>query len=586
MVSLDDHTHTTRLQHLHQGIGHLVGEALLHLQPAGKHLDHAGNLRQAHEPAVRQVRHVRLAEERQQVMLAQRVDLDVAHADEILVPLPIQRVTDDVGDGHVVATREPLERRLHPGRSLAQALADGIFTELHEHLAHQRLECQAPFPGGHRGERRGVLRVEAVQAGGLHFVASHACWASGAGLSSAHVKLKLLAFLSTAGGSALSALWTFPSILASAFLVAWGAEAAQFLISQGLALAILAWLQTLPEFAVEAVIAWDAGREPERAHLAIANLTGAIRLLLGLGWPMIYFVFAISGRKSASERLPAIRLEREHAVEIVGLVPPLVYFCVILFKWSLSWVDAVVLLTLYVVYLAVLFRNAPHGADHVADAPAVSRWAYRQPGWRRPLAIAALFGGGGALLYLTAHPFLESMLAVAGLLGVSQFVLVQWVAPFLSEFPEKVSAFYWARRVTHAPMALMNMVSSNINQWTVLAAMIPIVYGYSSLRHHGVWLDFHFDGSQRLEILLTLLQSGLAMMVLANMEFDWRDATVLFVLWLVQFLQPSLREVVAIAYSVWMVILAIEFAVGRKALLAPKYFWEIIRRKRDRPEPL
>jgi len=407
------------------------------------------------------------------------------------------------------------------------------------------------------------------------------------------VKLKLLAFLSTAGGSALSALWTFPSILASAFLVAWGAEAAQFLISQGLALAILAWLQTLPEFAVEAVIAWDAGREPERAHLAIANLTGAIRLLLGLGWPMIYFVFAISSRKRttvgarhAAPLLPVIRLEREHAVEIIGLVPPLLYFGVILLKQTLSWVDAVVLLALYVAYLAVLFRNAPHGADHVADAPAVSRWAYRQPGWRRPAAIAALFGGGGALLYFTAHPFLESMLALAGFVGVSQFVLVQWVAPFLSEFPEKVSAFYWARRVTQAPMALMNMVSSNINQWTVLAAMIPLVYGYSSLRHHGVWLDFHFDGPQQLEILLTLLQSALAMMVLANMQFDWRDATVLFVLWLVQFLQPSLREVVAVAYGVWMVILAIEFVVGRKALLAPRYFWEIIRQKHDRPVPL
>src|SRR2546422_3728836 len=323
----------------------------------------------------------------------------------------------------------------------------------------------------------------------------------------AHVKLKVLAFLSTAGGSALSALWTFPSILASAFLVAWGAEAAQFLISQGLALAILAWLQTLPEFAVEAVIAWDAGREPERAHLAIANLTGAIRLLLGLGWPMIYFVFAVSSRRRAAggaqhaaPLLPVIRLEREHAVEIIGLVPPLLYFGVILFKQSFSWVDAVVLLTLYLVYLGVLFRNAPHGADHVADAPAVSRWAYGQPGWRRPLAIAALFGGGGALLYVTAHPFLESMLAVAGLLGVSQFVLVQWVAPFLSEFPEKVSAFYWARRVTGAPMALMNMVSSNINQWTVLAAMIPLVYGYSSLRHHGVWLDFHYGWPQRSKI--------------------------------------------------------------------------------------
>src|SRR5437764_11241946 len=248
---------------------------------------------------------------------------------------------------------------------------------------------------------------------------------------------------------------------------------------------------------------------------------------------MIYFVFAVSGRKRAAggaqhaaPLLPAIRLEREHAVEIIGLVPPLVYFCVILFKRSLSWVDAVVLLALYVVYLGILFRNAPHGADHVADAPAVSRWAYRQPGWRRPLAIAALFGGGGALLYLTAHPFLESMLAVAGLLGVSQFVLVQWVAPFLSEFPEKVSAFDWARRVTHAPMALMNMVSSSINQWTMLVAMLPIAYALA-LGQLGV---ITFDEHQRLEILMTIGQSLLGAVLLANMRFSWWEALLLFAL--------------------------------------------------------
>lgn len=398
------------------------------------------------------------------------------------------------------------------------------------------------------------------------------------------MKLKVLAFLSAAGGSAVSALWTFPSILASAFLVAWGAEAAQFLISQGLALAILAWLQTLPEFAVEAVIAWEAGAEPVRAHLAVANLTGAIRLLLGLGWPMIYFVYAAAGRRSASERLPAIRLEREHAVEIVGLVPPILYFAVILVKGSFSWVDAAVLIALYLAYLWLLFRSPPHAVENLADAPAVSRWAYRQRGWRRPLAIGLLFGGGGTLLYVTAHPFLESMLAVAGLVGVSEFVLVQWVAPFLSEFPEKVSAFYWARRVTHAPMALMNMVSSNINQWTVLAAMIPLVYGYSSLRHHGVWMDFHFDEAQQLEILLTLLQTGLGVMLLANMEFDWLDATIIFVLWLAQFLRPSLREEIAVAYGIWMAILLIGFIVRGKRLLAPQYFWETVRRH-DRPGP-
>jgi cation:H+ antiporter len=385
-----------------------------------------------------------------------------------------------------------------------------------------------------------------------------------------------------AGGSALAALWTFPSILLSAFLVAWGAEAAQFLISQGLALAILAWLQTLPEFAVEAVIAWEAGKDPERAHLAIANLTGAIRLLLGLGWPMIYFVFAFFGRHHATERLPSIKLHHEHAVEVVGLVPPLLYFVVIVLKQSLSWVDAVVLLALYVAYLLVLLRHPPHSVEELADAPRVSQWAYRQRGWRRQAAVGGLFAVGGYLLYVTAHPFLESMLAVAAVLGVSQFVLVQWVAPFLSEFPEKVSAFFWAKRVTHAPMALMNMVSSNINQWTVLAAMIPLVYGYSHWRHTGAWVDFHFDAEQRLEIVLTLLQTGLGVVVLANMEFDWLEASALFVLWAVQFFVPHLRQEVAVAYAVWIVVLGIGFATRARELLAPRYFWETVRKTTGR----
>ena len=391
--------------------------------------------------------------------------------------------------------------------------------------------------------------------------------------------------LQAAGASAWSAIWTFPSILFSAFLVAWGAEAAQFLISQGLALALLAWLQTLPEFAVEAVIAWEAGKDPERAHLAIANLTGAIRLLLGLGWPMIYFVFAFFGRHEAKTRWPTIVLDREHAIEVVGLIPPLLYFIVIVVKQSIGWVDAVILIALYVVYLLALLKNPPHDAEQLGDAPAVSRWAYRQKGWRQKAAIGGLLGAGGFLLYVTAHPFLESMLALAALLGVSQFVLVQWVAPFLSEFPEKVSAFLWARRVTHAPMALMNMVSSNINQWTILAAMIPLVFGFSHLHHTGTWATFTFDNEQELEIILTLLQTFLGAVILAEMEFDALDAAALFVLWLAQFLVPHWREEVAIAYGVWIVALLLAFAFGRKRLLAPRYCWEILTGKPTGREP-
>ena len=131
---------------------------------------------------------------------------------------------------------------------------------------------------------------------------------------------------------------------------------------------------------------------------------------------------------------------------------------------------------------------------------------------------------GGAIIYFTAEPFLGSLLAVSTLVGVPSFVFVQWVAPFVSEFPEKVSAFHWARTVDRAPMALMNMVSSNINQWTLLTAMLPLVYSMSL----GSPAAIQFDQTQKLELLMTLGQSFVGMMFLVNMKLAWWEAAALF----------------------------------------------------------
>jgi len=53
------------------------------------------------------------------------------------------------------------------------------------------------------------------------------------------------------------------------------------------------------------------------------------------------------------------------------------------------------------------------------------------------------------------------------------------------------------------------------------------------------------------------------------------------VLWLVQFLAPHLREEVSIAYALWIVILLVGFLVKGQMLLAPKHFWESIRKNRS-----
>src|SRR5216683_2996677 len=115
-------------------------------------------------------------------------------------------------------------------------------------------------------------------------------------------------------------LWAAPAILAAALMIAWAAESAQYFIAQGFALAILAWLQTLPEFAVEAVLAWK-----QQTPLLLANLTGALRLLTGLGWPMIYATAAMFYRRRYKKPMHEIVLEREHCVEVVGLMAPLLY---------------------------------------------------------------------------------------------------------------------------------------------------------------------------------------------------------------------------------------------------------------------
>lgn len=376
--------------------------------------------------------------------------------------------------------------------------------------------------------------------------------------------------------SSTSALWTFPLVIFSAFIIAWGAEAAQFLISQGLALAILAWLQTLPEFAVEAVIAWKAGRNPDMTHLMIANLTGSLRLLVGLGWPMIFGTAAFFHRKKQGRPLKDIELDSEHAVEVLALALPIFYWVFIWYKSSLTLLDAAVLTVLYIIYLVVLNRIPPQAEEKIEDMDPIPRMLLRSSKGVRNLGIFVLFLAGGLILFFVAEPFLESMLALAVGLGMSTFLFVQWVAPFLSEFPEKLSAFNWARRPGMAPMALMNMVSSNINQWTMLAAMLPVVYSIS----RGSATPIVFDAHQEAEILLTIAQSSLGLLLLFNMRFSWYESLGIFILWLAQFLIPSAHTPVTVIYLSWCLLEVVFLMVRRKQLNALYIFPRLLRQQR------
>jgi len=121
-------------------------------------------------------------------------------------------------------------------------------------------------------------------------------------------------------GSPWAVLWAGPGILIASLMIAWGAEATQFFLAQGIALAVLALLQTLPEFAAEAIFAWH-----REVPLMFASLTGALMLLTGIGWPMIYFSAATAYRRERKHPMRSIRLEDKQSVQIVSLLAGVAY---------------------------------------------------------------------------------------------------------------------------------------------------------------------------------------------------------------------------------------------------------------------
>jgi cation:H+ antiporter len=349
---------------------------------------------------------------------------------------------------------------------------------------------------------------------------------------------------------------------------------------------MVALIQTLPEFAIEGVIAWHAGQVPtsENIGLATANFTGALRLLIGLGWPMIFFVAAIFNinKKKRARNLDSIRLDKEHSVELMGLFVPTLYLFIIVLKASLTIIDSVILMIMYAAYISILLRLPPKHEEKIEEMEPIPRHILGLPRWKRTAMICACFFGGATVIFFVADPFLQSMLGLSVVLGVPTFVFIQWVAPFLSEFPEKVSAFYWAKSVDKAPMALMNMVSSGIAELTLLVSLIPIVYSISRGGIYGI----DFDWAHRMEILLTALQSLLGFLLLANMEFRSYEAVWLFLLWLVQFLAPSIRGEILFVYLAWIILEIVLALMRKRKLNAFKDFRHLIRYHYGKPKPI
>ena len=303
---------------------------------------------------------------------------------------------------------------------------------------------------------------------------------------------------------------------------------------------LLAFVAVLPEYAVDFVFAWKGGqrgravraRVPGRRRppatppcsLALANMTGANRLLIGVGWALVVL---LAWRRTGGRR----RGRRGRSTEVAPRPDPLGGAGVPDRRQRL---------------LADPAAEAPHHAARRRRArrrcssptrSAISRAPAEEPApgragalrsatfaeRNRRLTVALLFvfaaGGDPALRRaLRRRPWSTR----ARRFGVSAFLLVQWLAPLASEAPELLVAGLFAWRLQHRTAGSGTLVSSKVNQWTLLVGTLPIVFAIAAGSLHGLPLA----GPPAEELFLTAAQSVFAVAILANRRISVKEACI------------------------------------------------------------
>lgn len=357
---------------------------------------------------------------------------------------------------------------------------------------------------------------------------------------------------------------------AASFELAWGTESLQFVVSQVLALAVLATLQVLPEYSIDAALAYNGASDPTQLHFATASMTGANRLLLGAGWPVVFFVSYLASRGKNPKAGSYLQLDRAQALEVLFLGISTLYSFLIVVKGTLDILDAAALILVFASYVYIAARIPPLAKERLEEMSGVALAVGRMRPSRRYGVIISFVAVGGLVTILGAQPFVGGLIEIGGALGISQYLLIQWLAPFLTEFPETVTVLYWAGRSNRGSLAMGNLISSKLNQWTLLVGTIPIVYNVALARFQSIALT----QLQLSELVLTASQSIYGVVCLLDLQLSSREAISLLALFLVQFFIPPIRLEVS---AVYLLLAAVELLLTRGRIVIFRQVGEILR---------
>ena len=347
------------------------------------------------------------------------------------------------------------------------------------------------------------------------------------------------------------------AVVAASFLLAWAAEAAQIDVSGGLAIAVLALVAVLPEYAVDLYYAYVSGHNPDYTQYAAANMTGSNRLLMGLGWPVVVLVSIVVARRGGAGKTAGVTLEPANRVELGFLLIAGVAAFVMPATREIHMALGLALLAWFGFYLYKVGHGDVEEPDLIGTAAALGEL----PDRIRRIAVIGLFAASGAVILLCAKPFADNLVAAGTELGIDRFLLVQWLAPLASEAPEFIIAVIFASR-GKGKAAIATLISSKVNQWTLLIGSLPVAHLLG-----GGGFSLVLDPRQVEEVLLTATQTLMGVALILGLRFGRAAACTLLGLFLVQFALVSTQGRLLLC-GVYTAVAVVGLIINRGHLVA------------------
>jgi cation:H+ antiporter len=344
------------------------------------------------------------------------------------------------------------------------------------------------------------------------------------------------------------------AVIAAAFMLAWACEAAQVDVASGIVVAAVAFVAILPEYVVEVHYAFIG-----TADYVTANLTGASRLLLGFAVSMPALL-ALIPQRWRPLRIGSLELAPAQRVDLAILGAAALWGLLATVRGKVTLFDGVVLIFFYALYLWRVSRTESPPLAHVG----VSAELAELPAHERRRTAGGLMLYAAIVILLTAVPFGDAVLGTGAQVGISPYLMLQWVVPLASETPELVVAFVLLMH-GRGSQSVSVLLAGAVSQYTLALGTLPFAYALGVASGPLPLLP-----REQVELFLTAAVALFTVAALASLRLSRGDASIMLALFAAQFLLPTVftRAVIALVFAVVAVDILVDERRQLRALLS------------------